>query len=143
MRFKHTLLPQMREKFSSRYVFQKHVETTWVLRNALEIDLNHMDDTMNGCEIELSILYSLDMWSTCCAFMRSSFFIIFTHEYLDVFFFLTSRTCPKEPTWSGWYLILEWLSSRSLWCWPRTCPSRLSSPAFINYSIEYKPTNLN
>ena len=42
--------------------------------------------------------YSLEMWSTCCDLISSSFFIILTQKYLFEFFFFTSRTFPKEPT---------------------------------------------
>jgi hypothetical protein len=68
---------------------------------------------MKGWEIELRMRYSLEMWSTCCDFISSSFFMIFTQLYFPVFFFFTSRTCPNEPASPNPYPSPGWSGTRS------------------------------
>jgi hypothetical protein len=97
VRLEHAFLAEVREELTSRNVLEEHVELSCVLRESLEGDLDGRRDTIKGCEIELRIRYSLAMWSTCCDLMISSFFMIFTQEYLPLVFFLTSRTRPNEP----------------------------------------------
>lgn len=80
MGFEHSLVPEVGEQFSSWHVLQEQVEISAVLCDAVEVDLSVVGVTMKGCEMVLSILYSLEMWSTCFTLMISSFFIILTHE---------------------------------------------------------------
>ena len=51
----------MREQLPAGDVLQKHVEVSTVLGQSFEVDLGLMDVTMKGWEMELSILYSLEM----------------------------------------------------------------------------------
>lgn len=98
MGFEHAFFSEMIEKLPSWDELQKHVDELRVLSDSFEIHLRQTKLTMNGWFIELRILYSFEMWSTCCDFISYSFFMIFTHRYFDVFFFFTSLTFPKEPT---------------------------------------------
>lgn len=98
MGLEHALFPEMREEFSSGDVLHEDVEIAGVLGEALEVDLNKKDTTMKGWLMLLRMRYSLEMWSTCCDLISSSFFIILTQKYLFEFFFFTSRTLPNEPT---------------------------------------------
>ena len=61
MGLEHALFSQMREQLSAGDVLQKHVEVSAVLGQSFEVDLGNMDVTMKGWEMELSILYSLEM----------------------------------------------------------------------------------
>jgi hypothetical protein len=93
----HALLSQVGEELSSRNELHEHVEVAGILCEAVEVNLSGRGCTTKGWEMVLRILYSLAMWSTCCDLMSSDFFMILTQEYLLVFFFLTSRTVPKDP----------------------------------------------
>jgi hypothetical protein len=94
----------MREQLPAGDVLQKHVEVSTVLGQSFEVDLGLMDVTMKGWEMELRILYSLEMWSTCCDLMSSSLRMTFTQLNLPVALRLTNRTLPKEPESKGTYL---------------------------------------
>jgi hypothetical protein len=96
--FEHAFLAEMVEEFSSGDVFHEHVDIFGVLGDTFEINLNGGGGTIKGWLIELRILYSLEMWSTCWDLISSSFFMILTQEYFVVCFFFTSFTFPKEPT---------------------------------------------
>lgn len=97
MRFEHALLAKVSEQLPSGDVFQEHVKLSTILGKPFEGDLRGLVGTMKGWVSELSILYSLAMWSTCCDLMSSSLRMTFTQEYLPVVFRLTSRTRPNDP----------------------------------------------
>lgn len=103
----------MGEELTPRHVLHEHVEVAGVLRESLEVDLRGGRGTMKGWEMELKMRYSLEMWSTCCDLISSSFFMIFTQLYFPVFFFFTSRTCPNEPALPHPYPIPGWSGTRS------------------------------
>lgn len=65
MSFEHAFFPEVREEFAPRHVLHEHVDVFGVLGKSSEVDLDEDISTMKGCEIELKILYSLLMWSTC------------------------------------------------------------------------------
>jgi hypothetical protein len=114
MRLKHALLPQMCEELTSGDILQEHIQLSTILRQSLKVDLNGRGGTMKGWEMPLRMRYSLEMWSTCCDLISSSFRIIFTQEYLPVALRRTSRTRPKDPELPAAY--------------PRPAPSGTSSP---------------
>jgi hypothetical protein len=97
MGLEHALLPQMREELPSRDILQEHVQLPTILSQPLEVDLHGGGGTMKGWEMPLRMRYSLEMWSTCCDLMSSSFRMIFTQEYLPVALRRTSRTRPNDP----------------------------------------------
>lgn len=132
MGFEHPFFAEVSKQLSSRNIFHEHVDVFGGLGKSREVDLSWLRLTMKGWEMELRILYSLLMWSTCWALMSSAFFMIFTHEYLCVLFFLARRTVPKEPRWEGEYLLQEWWSFQSLsdWC-PCCLVFRLSSTCYL------------
>lgn len=142
MGLEHTLFAQMSEEFSPRHIFHEDVKTAWVLSDSFEINLRQATSTIKVWFIELSILYSLDMWSTCCALIISSLFIILTQEYRTVFFFLTKRTLPNEPNSLIPYPRLQQTSNHNLWYWQ----TQFSSPTFLiilwaNYICEFISDN--
>lgn len=113
VRFEHALLAKMSEELSSGDVLHVDVKIAGVLGESFEVNLNKKDSTMKGWLIVLRMRYSLEMWSTCCDLMSSSFFMILTQKYLFEFFFLTSRTLPKEPMSYRAYLLRELQGTRS------------------------------
>lgn len=118
MGLEHAFLSQMREQLATGDILQKHVYIPTVLGQSFEVDLHVMRGTIKGWLMELSILYSLAMWSTCWDLMSSSLRMIFAQLNLPVALRLTSRTLPKEPECRGSYLSRGPSGSRSPWSTP-------------------------